>query len=170
MTPYLAHVVVSGDRDDTLDLRLTRPGLCRRAPTIDTALLAAAEERWRRSGLHSYAFVVTESYYVPGSQVPWAVTDRNDTDVEATEVVTWSGKDSAPMGDIHVRRDARHFASLTPPQLFVRLGRFLTDSIHTTSVQYDPTLGYPTLLSENLNCAFDAGGTIRVEDLRPLKP
>ena len=79
-------VVVTDAHDDTLDIHLVRPAACWRDPRMDTTHLAAAEERWKRSGLHSYGFIVTESYYGPGSDLPWLVTVTHDTVVSAKEV------------------------------------------------------------------------------------
>ena len=167
MVPQLLRTRVSGSRDDTLDIHLVRPEACWRDPRMDATHLAAAEERWKRSGLHSYGFIVTESYYGPGSDLPWLVTVTHDTVVSAKEVIAWSSQDSAPFGMTHVHRDAKHFADLTPPQLFKRLHRLVTDSNKNTAVTYDTQFGYPTALSEGVNCAYDAGGTIRIEHLRP---
>jgi hypothetical protein len=167
MTPSLTRALISGNRDDTLDIHMARPPACWRDPKVDTTLLAAAEDRWKRSGLHSYGFVVTESYYGAGSDVPWQVTVRNDSVIAATEVNRWKSSDSIPFGHTHVHRDAKHFAILTPPQLFERLHRLVPDSNQSTAVSYDAQFGYPTVLSESVNCAYDAGGTIRIEHLRP---
>jgi hypothetical protein len=167
MMRQLLRVSVSGSQDDTLDIHMARTPECWRDPMLDTGLLAASEARWTRFGLQSYSFVVTEFYYGPGSDIPWQFTVRNDSVVAATEVNHWKPSDSIPFGHTHVRHDLNHFAVHTPPQLFERLHRLATDSSKSTAVTYDSRLGYPTVLSESVNCALDAGGTIRLERLRP---
>lgn len=156
-TPALA----TGHGEDTLNLRMSRPWGCWRTPQMDTALLAAAERRWKERRPHAYEFTVTESYNGPG-RGSWRVTVRGDTVVSAVEMATPGAK--------RRRADVKHLAILVPSQLFERLRRRVTDSNYTTTVRYDEALGYPTMIGEEMNCTYDAGGTISLEDLRPIRP
>ena len=152
---------VKGDGADTLDFHMRRPPQCWLPPKLSVAQLDSAELRWKTSAIHSYDVTISESYFGPGAGSS-RVRVRDDTILSVENTDLPGGK--------RLPSDPAHFAFLLPPRLFARLHMRLADSGWATSARFDGSLGHPTWISEEMNCVFDAGGTIKLEGLKPIKP
>ena len=147
--------------NDSLDVTIGLRPACRAVPRLSAAQLDAAEQLWKEKGLHSYTFQVTaSSSWVLGE--PWIITVRNDAIVASAKV---GGALGARPGF-----GLEPFMHYLPDHLFARLRGRLTDSSFTTTATYDPVFGYPAIIGESPNCAFDADLRIRIDSLRPIRP
>jgi len=149
---------------DTFNLHLTGNTSCRGAPMIDAAVVSVAERRWTEQQIHSYEFTV-------GHQTVWAASRLNVTVVRDTVVAATllSGRalaTSSPSG----RTDLASLAAFTPSRLFEAIRGALNDSSYAMTAEFDPVLGFPSRVSGEPRCTYDAGGTTTIESLHPIKP
>ena len=125
------------------------------SPTDD---LEEARRKWRREGISTYSFTVTQSCFcVEDARGPFRVTVSGGAVVSVTDPAS-----GAP-------RAVSEFVPLTVEALFDRVQMAIDDD-DELDVRYDADLGYPRRIEINLSQQpVDGGLEIEASGLTPIR-
>jgi hypothetical protein len=128
-------------------------------PASPTDDLEDARRTWRRQGVESYAFTVSQDCFcVEDARGPFRVRIATGAVVSVTDPDT-----GAP-------RAASEFVPLTVEALFDTVQQAIDEGVDELDVRYDPTLGYPIVIEINLSQQpVDGGIVIRASDLTVVR-